>query len=53
MHFKTILSRRSKPRSPREAALVKAIEQLRQQLGHIEVRHKLLNLLPSLVDTWK
>jgi hypothetical protein len=33
-----------------EAALVKVIEQLREQLSDNETRKKLLNLLPSLVD---
>ncbi len=36
--------------SKEEAALVKAIEQLRQQLSDNEIRKKLLNLLPSLVS---
>ena len=36
--------------SKEEAALVKAIEQLRQQLSDNETRKKLLNLLPSLVS---
>jgi hypothetical protein len=36
--------------TPEEAALVKAIEQLREQLADNEVRKKLLNLLPTLVN---
>ncbi len=36
--------------SKEEKALVKAIEQLREQLSDNETRKKLLNLLPSLVD---
>jgi len=37
-------------RSKQEAALVKAIEQLRRQLDDNDTRSKLLNLLPSLVS---
>ena len=36
--------------SPQEAAMVKVVEQLQKQLSDNEIRKKLLNLLPSLVD---